>query len=266
MLLSVKPLLRRLLGLEPRVTVPPLPQPDPPLCLIGDLHGRADLLELMLARIAAEARGAEAHLVFVGDLIDRGPDSAGVLRLIHGLCQADPQRVTCLMGNHERMLMDFLDAPAARAKRWLQAGGVETLHSFGLSLRLPEGLAPARHFADLALSLRAALQPDLLPWLTGLPLYWQGEGLAVVHAAALPDMPMASQPEAALLWGQSGSAAPRPDGLWLAHGHVIVPRVQITPGRIALDTGAYRSGRLSALWLDARGHQVIEVEAAPASP
>ena len=64
-------------------------------------------------------RRAEPRLVFVGDLIDRGPHSAGVLRRLLNLCQAEPDRITCLMGNHERMMLDFLDAPAARARCWL---------------------------------------------------------------------------------------------------------------------------------------------------
>ncbi len=255
---SIKPLLRRLYGLRIATALPPMPEPDPPLCLIGDLHGRADLLDIMLARIAAEPRGAEARLIFVGDLIDRGPDSAGVLRRIHALFQADPERVVCLMGNHERMMLDFLAAPAGRAKRWLNAGGVATLNSFGLATRLPEGAGQALHFATLSKSLRTALLPDLLPWITDFPLYWQGAGLAVVHAEALPDRPMETQPETILLWGQTGITSPRPDGLWLAHGHVIMPQVTITQGRIALDTGAYRTGRLSAVWLGDTGTRVIE--------
>jgi serine/threonine protein phosphatase 1 len=255
----VKPFLRRLLGLNLARDYPPLPQPDPPLCLIGDLHGRADLLDMLLARIASEPRHAEARLVFVGDLIDRGPDSAAVLHRIRGLCAQDPARVICLMGNHERMMLDFLEAPAGRAKRWLAAGGTETLLSFGLSPRVPDGMSPTLHFASLAQALRAALQPDLLSWLSNLPLYWQEAGLAVVHADALPYRPITAQPEAALLWGQVPTTQPRSDGLWLAHGHVIVPQVQITPGRIALDTGAWRTGRLSALWLGPDGQNVIEV-------
>ena len=70
---------------------------------------------------------------------------------------------------------------------------------------------------------------------------------------------MADQNPATLIWGLGRAALPRPDGLWLAHGHVIVPQVRITPGRISLDTGAYRTGRLSALWLDANGPRVLEV-------
>ena len=258
MFANIKTIWRRLFYCRSPAGASPMPRPDPPLCLIGDVHGRADLLDMMLALIAAEPQGAEARLVFVGDMIDRGPDSAGVLRRIHALCQADPERVTCLMGNHERMMLDFLAAPAGRAKRWLNAGGVATLNSFGLSSRQSGNQGQALHFATLSRALRDAMMPDLLPWITGLPLYWQGEGLAVVHADALPDRPMHKQPETMLLWGQKGINSPRSDGLWLAHGHVIMPQVTITQGRIALDTGAYRTGCLSAVWLDTKGARLIE--------
>ena len=259
MLTNVKSLWRRIFGLRSS-GLSPMPRPDPPLCLIGDLHGRADLLDMMLALIAAEPQGADVRLIFVGDMIDRGPDSVGVLRRIYALCQADPERVKCVMGNHERMMLDFLAAPAGRGKRWLNAGGTATLNSFGLSSRLSADDSQALHFATLSHALRDAMMPDLLPWVTGLPLYWQSDGLAVVHADALPDRPMHDQPETILLWGQKGITPPRSDGLWLAHGHVIVPRVTIIPSRIAVDTGAYRTGRLSSVWLDTKGARVIAVE------
>ena len=252
------PLLHRLFGLgSPEADFPALPRPASPLCLVGDLHGRADLLAAMLARIEAEPAAATARLIFVGDLIDRGPDSALVLQRIRALTQARPAHVICLMGNHERMLLDFLAAPTSPAKRWLHAGGAETLASFGVPWI--SGMEANARQTALAEALRTALPPGLTDWLEALPLYWQGEGLAVVHADADPALPLDTQLPATLLWGLGRAAAPRPDGLWLAHGHVIVPQVQITPGRISLDTGAYRSGRLSALWLDAEGPRVLEV-------
>lgn len=238
---------------------PALPRPEQPLCIIGDLHGMADLLDAMLNRIADQPGAASTRILLVGDLIDRGPDSAAVLRRVHDLCRQEPDHVTCLMGNHERMMLDFLAAPAALAKRWLTAGGDQTLRSFGLVARVPQDLAAARHFAQVGAALHDALQPDLLDWLAALPLYWQTDGLAVVHADALSDRPMVDQPAATLLWGHAATTLPRQDGLWLVHGHATVPKVQIGDGRIAVDTGAWHSGRLSALWLDGDGARVISV-------
>ncbi len=262
------PSLRALLGLGPVPKTaasgdfPALPLPHQPLCIIGDLHGMADLLEAMLARIADQPNAATARIVLVGDLIDRGPDSAAVLRRVYDLCLQEPDHVTCLMGNHERMMLDFLAKPATHAGRWLNAGGQETLHSFGIKGRMP-GADPASRFTALAGALRAALPPYLVPWMASLPLYWQTQGLAVVHADAHPALDMTAQPATTLLWGTPKPApARRKDGLWLAHGHVIVPQVHIADGRIAVDTGAWCSGVLSALWLDRDGARVITVGAA----
>lgn len=253
--------MRALLGLDPTVgaAAPPLPCPQPPLCIIGDLHGRADLLELMLARIASQPRATEARLIFVGDMIDRGPNSAAVLARLQGLCMADPARCICLMGNHERMMLTFLATPTTRAKRWLSAGGLETLASFGLNGRMQPG-GRSQQLLKLAAALHQALPVGQAAWLQQLPLFWQGEGLAVVHASAVPDLPMAAQTEATLLWGHH-RPAPRPDGLWIAHGHVITDEARIENGTISVDTGAWRSGRLSAVWLDAQGASLLQVSA-----
>ena len=254
--------LRAFLGLGPAAALavaPPLPRPQPPICVIGDLHGRADLLELMLTRIASQPQAVQARLVFVGDMIDRGPNSAAVLARLQGLCMADPARHICLMGNHERMMLAFLAAPTGRAKRWLSAGGIETLASFGINGRMQPG-GQSQQLLRLAEALHLAIPPAQLAWLRQLPLFWQSEGLAVVHASAAPDLPMAAQPETALLW-RHHKPAPRRDGLWIAHGHVITAEAQIENGAINVDTGAWRSGRLSAVWLDANGASVLQVVA-----
>ena len=104
---------------DPQAFTAPLPRPERPVCIIGDVHGRADLLEDLLGQIAAQPRYPEARLIAVGDLIDRGPDSPAVIERMMALT-ADP-RAICLMGNHERMMLDFLDDPAA-STRWLNHG------------------------------------------------------------------------------------------------------------------------------------------------
>ncbi len=129
------PSLRALLsGRQPQAgAAPPLPCPSPPVCAVGDLHGRLDLLERMLSAIAARAGAVAPRIVFAGDMVDRGPDSAGILRRLHAMNRAAPDKVICLMGNHERMMLDFLQAPAANCALWLSNGGEATLGSFGLS-------------------------------------------------------------------------------------------------------------------------------------
>ncbi|MFC6639921.1 metallophosphoesterase [Sulfitobacter sediminilitoris] len=103
--------------------------PEQPLLVVGDLHGSYDLLGKCLkdVDVFVEARDVDLHgiprLVFVGDYIDRGEHSARVLEWLHNLQKDLPDNVTCLMGNHERMMLEFLDDPAGRGQRWLRNGG-----------------------------------------------------------------------------------------------------------------------------------------------
>lgn len=238
---------------------PPLPCPEPAVCIIGDVHGRSDLLNRLLERIQAHPRAQDVQLVFVGDLIDRGPDSAGVLAQVHRLVQGtEPGGLgpaLCLMGNHERMMLDFLDDPQRHGARWITAGGAETLASFGMP--------PWRAGPDMgarATALRTALPPGQEAWLRGLPLIWQTDGLAVTHAGADPNRPLTNQTEQALLWGHSDfPKRPRDDGVWVAHGHTIVAEACASTGRIAVDTGAWRRNRLSAAWLGPDGLSFLHV-------
>ena len=236
-----------------------LPKPDRPICLIGDVHGRYDLLQNLLAVFETQPGAAQGRLIFLGDMIDRGPNSAAVLDRLHHLAGTAPSRVICLMGNHERMLLDFLDQPDRKGLLWLHNGGAETLTSFGVALRVPEGAA-ALNFSAIATQLRAALPPGLETWLRELPLSWQEGQVAATHAGADPALPIEKQTEQVLLWGHRDFARiPRHDGIWVVHGHVIFDRAWIAPGRIAVDTGAWHSGRLSAAWLDGQGLRFLEV-------
>lgn len=236
----------------------PLPCPKVPVCIIADIHGRLDLLEAMLARIATQPDATAARIIFVGDLIDRGPESASVLARVHALHKANPNQVTCLMGNHERMMLDFLEDAARAGPRWIRNGGSETLSSFGLSpwaRRQEENALQA-----LAEALRAALSAELLEWLTTLPLIWQEDLLAVTHAGADPKRAMKDQSPERMLWGpRRREAALRKDGIWVVQGHVIVQTAHAQNQRIWVDTGAWRNGQLSAAWIDADGLSFLNV-------
>lgn len=236
--------------LRPDAT-PPLPRPSQPICLIGDIHGRIDLLEKMLEQIAAQPGSDAARIVVLGDMIDRGPDSATVLRRLHALQTTRPDHVICLMGNHERMMLDFITSPDL-GTGWLRSGGDATTSSYGL----PPADAPER----LAEGLSERIGQDILHWLTQLPLTWLAEGLMAVHAAADPAAAPEQQTQDALLWGHRDfGRRPRQDGLWVACGHVIVPTPIAEAGRIAVDTGAWHTGVLSAAWLDAQALQFLQV-------
>jgi serine/threonine protein phosphatase 1 len=234
-------------------TVPPaaaeaLPRPEFTTYVVGDLHGRADLLERALDRVdehVGQTGARNPQVVFVGDYIDHGPDSANVLTRVWELSRELPQNVTCLMGNHERMLLDFLADPATRGPRWLRSGALATLDSFGLhTSQLAPGCAPDL-FRQEALALRDHMAPELLDWLEDLPLSWNSGNLWVVHAGADPQHAMSDQSPRVLLWGHPEfDSRPRADGTWVVHGHVPGEGHVLEEGRICVDTGAWQSGLL----------------------
>lgn len=232
--------------------VPPVvPAPARPLYVVGDVHGRLETLEDLLRLIDADvpARGARNPvLVFVGDLVDRGEDSAPVLARVQTMCANLPDNIVCLMGNHERMMLDFLDDPGGRGARWLRNGGLQTLASFGVRGATQD--APEAEMHRLARDLRAAMPAGQEAWLRARPLMWQSGNILCVHAAADPALPPAAQVEKTLLWGSRRFLdQPRQDGICVVHGHTVVDTPQRHATRIAVDTGAYYTGRLTAVAL-----------------
>lgn len=242
--------LKRLFSRTPSPQVHPFTAPvapDTPFHVIGDVHGRLDLLERLITKI--ESDGFAPDLVFVGDYIDRGEDSAGVLRFVHELCQRDDLRVTCLQGNHEDMLLKFLEDPAERGARWLRYGGLQALSSFGVG-GISDGSSPAA-MVNARDALRDAMGPDLIDWLSGLDIRWHNGNVAVVHAAADPAVAMADQEPRTLKWGHRDfMSVPRSDDVWVVHGHTIVDQPTQEDGRIAVDTGAFATGRLTAAYIE----------------
>jgi calcineurin-like phosphoesterase family protein len=229
--------------------------PDTPFYAIGDIHGQADQLEKLLDQIDQDraTEGFEkATLLFIGDYIDRGPKSADVLNRLYALSQTDNANTVCLMGNHEKMLLDFLDDPAGRGAMWLRFGGLQTLASFGITGAREK--APAEDLLEICDAFEAALPPKMLSWLKALPLSWHSGNCSGAHAAMNPARVPERQSERTLLWGHADfMRKPREDGQWVVHGHTIVKNPGIDAGRIAIDTGAYKSGPLTAAVIS-KGH------------
>ncbi len=213
--------------------------PDIPFVAIGDIHGRDDLLTQMLDRVP------DLPIVFVGDYIDRGPDSMMVLDRLQKLSDVRADDVVCLMGNHEAMLLDFLDHPEHSGAIWLSNGGSQTLRSFGVS-------NPGKGASEQALvqtrdQLLVKMGDGLVEWLRNRPYIWRSGNIAVTHAGANPRQKVDPSRGHNLLWGHPDFLrVHRTDGLWVVHGHFIVPVAQAVSGRIAIDTGAFKTGFLSA--------------------
>lgn len=220
----------------------PPPIPDGALAVIGDVHGRADLL-VPLVQALADRAPADARLVLVGDYVDRGEHSADVLALLPRLQRGWRGEVVCLRGNHEQMMLDFLDDPVDSGRFWLRNGGLATLASYRIAPG-SQGDADLRTARD---QLRARLPAGTEDWLRALPLSLRSGNVLVAHAGADPAAPPDAQDDTTLLWGHPAfEQTVRSDGVWVAHGHTIRPVASADAGRIGVDTGAYATGRLSA--------------------
>lgn len=226
---------------------------------IGDIHGRADLLDVLLDRISSDAARHPADetrtLVFLGDYIDRGTSSRGVVDRL--LSDPLPGFATIrLLGNHEEALLDFVDGLAG-AMDWLGYGGLETLLSYGVPLRaLPND--PDR-VKELRSALVAALPPEHLAFYRSLLLSHASGDYVFVHAGVRPGVAFEDQHRADLLWIRDEFLRDRDPlpGKVVVHGHTICDLPQDRGYRINIDTGAFVSGRLTSLVLRGQGRQFL---------
>lgn len=220
-------------------------KPDAPFYAVGDIHGRADLLDKLLSQIGPDE---SAPMVFLGDYIDRGPDAAAALTQLFEMQNRHPSAVICLLGNHEKMMLDFIDDPLGNGANWLKYGGTATLRSFGVAdvARQPN---PDQAIA-LSGALEKALTPPLLHWLRRLPLSWNSGNIWCVHAAMDPAAPPDEQKSDVMLWGHRAFLrTPRHDGVSVVHGHTTVSKPSSHSSRIAVDTGACQTSRLTAAYV-----------------
>ena len=235
-----------------RAPDPPAPRPDPAhrIYAIGDVHGRHDLLDALLARLLADADGwddgREPILVFLGDLVDRGDHTREALDLAIGTLLRWP-RVVCLSGNHEAALLSFLEAPERNAS-WLGFGGRQTLASYGVPVPGPR--PTGEELRATAAALAAALGQHRR-FLAAMGRMFVSGDVVFSHSGLDPEQDLAAQTDAALLWGQSSFLERGPPaGLRAVHGHWDDYAPVVTPARICVDTGAYYTGRLTAVRLD----------------
>jgi serine/threonine protein phosphatase 1 len=222
---------------------------------VGDIHGRLDLLDALLARIDADLEGhaAEKSLqVFLGDYIDRGEASAQVVdRLIR---RGETTPMVCLKGNHEACLLDFLEDPEILGA-WARNGGLTTLLSYGIE----PGLDPDQGTrASLSAMLAETMPASHSHFLTTLPLTFTCGDYFFVHAGVRPGRSLARQREEDLLWIRDAFLSHEaPFERIIVHGHTPVMEPQVRANRINIDTGAYATGRLTCLRLEGEDIRIL---------
>ena len=217
---------------------------------IGDIHGRRDLLEKMIAQISDDAKrhadlASPPMVVFLGDYIDRGADSKGVIEL---LTNELPSEWTCryLKGNHEDAALQFMAEPQF-GEIWRDFGGIETLRSYGV---VPRREGPKIDWIGAARDFEQALPNAHRRFLGGLSRMEVVGDYVFVHAGLRPGLPLEMQSEQDLLWIRNEFLInTRASDKTVVHGHTPGENIQFGPGRIGIDTGAYLTGRLSAVGL-----------------
>lgn len=220
------------------------------LYAVGDIHGRADLLRDLLDRIhrdlASLALSTKPILLFVGDYIDRGPDSRGVIDAIIAEQRRDVFRMICLRGNHDAYLLDFLEN-GETGPVWMNVGGAATLLSYGVAPpRLRTDMAAWR---EAATDLRAAMPQDHLDLLAATSLMASFRDYVFVHAGVRPGVPLDSQVEEDVMTirGKFLAADNPAAGKVVVFGHTPFEQPYVRRHKIGIDTGAYSSGMLTAL-------------------
>jgi len=233
---------------------------------IGDVHGCFDLFEDLIGRIREddEARTPRrTTIIQVGDLIDRGPRSADVVDLMMHFTRLSKHLVV-LKGNHEQVMVDALHGDLGMLNGWLRVGGRETLASWGVPSESLE-----RSQKDILKIARKAIPRKTRTWLNDLPVHYQSGDFLFVHAGIRPGVPLARQEEDDLLWiADEFLDASEAHFAVIVHGHSIDEAGPVLrENRIALDTGAYRTGRLSAVAFEGTEQWVISTTTDnPAAP
>jgi len=222
---------------------------------IGDIHGRADLLESLLLQIDEDCRlypSRRPIVVFIGDYIDRGPASREVLDLLLGYERT--KETIFLRGNHETFVHRFLSKPAV-LDEWRLYGGLETLVSYGLKPSInPSGLERARLAKELAMSITKRH----IEFLESLNLSFSCGDFLFVHAGIRPGVPLRKQREEDLLWiREEFLSCEQRFEKFVVHGHTPVDTTDIRSNRINIDTGAFATGRLTCIVIE--GTSIVEL-------
>jgi serine/threonine protein phosphatase 1 len=236
------------------IAAPRAPE-DAVVYAIGDIHGRLDCLESLLQRIEDEPLpvGRRRQILFLGDLIDRGPDSSGVVERVMAMVTASPD-VHCLAGNHEELLLRAAEGNRQALGVFARVGGRETLLSYGVDADTYEH-CDLDGVRQLILDHVPARQLDFL---RDLPDYRVVGDYLMVHAGIRPGVALTDQKSSDLRWIR----APFLDHggrfeHFVIHGHTVTDGPDIRSNRIGIDTGAYMTGTLTALVLEGEDRRFL---------
>lgn len=218
---------------------------------VGDIHGCSEKLDAMHALIRedlTERPIGRVTLLHLGDYVDRGPDSAGVVRR---LATSDPIAfvpTVNLIGNHERTMLEALDGERAAATDWLIHGGEEALHSWGVHKSTPQS------------SWKNAVPPAHLDWVRALSPAYRCGGYFFAHAGIRPGIALDKQELADLVSIRHIFLTSERDfGAVVVHGHTVKSEPVIRTNRIGIDTGAVYGGKLTCLVLEADRYGILQV-------
>lgn len=231
------------------------------LYVVGDVHGRLDLLHGIERQIEADARSAgdlRIVQVMLGDYIDRGPDSRGVIA--HLIERARTHEIVTLRGNHEAYMIEL---PADLFSRWCRFGGRQTLASYGLDLSEVSDAAIEASTLDFVKQARAVVPEEHMRFLAETQMMWRSGDYLFVHAGIRPGVPLAKQDPYDLMWIRHDFLDNDDDlGLVVVHGHTPMPAPVVRPNRIDIDTKAFQSGVLTCLVLEGTQQRFLQTSGA----
>jgi serine/threonine protein phosphatase 1 len=227
---------------------------------VGDIHGRLDLLESLLSKIDAdlnEQPASKALLVFLGDLFDRGPKSAQVIERLRTYAPTG-LRTTFLLGNHEEVFLRILGGETSLLGSWAQFGGLACLESYGVDPATARSLPPER----LLVAVQRAIPKSHVEFLNSFVDTCRFGDYLFVHAGIRPGVRVDEQRQSDLRWIREPFLLDDTDhGFVVVHGHTIRPEIDVQPNRIGIDTGAYKSGILTALVIEGSRTWVLDTRA-----
>lgn len=244
-----------------KTSEPGLPDKQRLYC-IGDIHGRYDLLQALHALILEDSKNYShpVTVVYIGDYIDRGPQSKEVIDYL--LSNPFPLfQSVYLMGNHEQVLLEFLfSTNSQRAGAWFSFGGLSTLTSYGVQI---QGIPHAGVINEIRKEFKQKIPNNHVQFFQQMKACYEKGGYYFAHAGVKPKVPLVRQKEQDLLWIREDFLENELfHGKIIVHGHSITKEPVVRNNRIGIDTGAYHSGRLTCLVLEATEQRFISTEVA----